>query len=77
MQMERVVAAATAWADSATVAPWLRSGSTLAGSMSWTTREKPRLARFVAIGPPMFPSPMNPTAPAIARSFRNDRMRRA
>ena len=62
MQIIREDAAATCSAESTTFAPWARSGSTLAGSMSWTTSENPRLTRFSAIGRPMFPSPTKPVA---------------
>src|SRR5712691_11566915 len=66
MQMVRSTLAATPSAESPTVAPRVRQMSAFAGSMSCTTSEKPCLTRFSAIGPPMFPSPMNPTVPAIA-----------
>src|SRR5712692_3436009 len=62
----RSVAAATSSGDPATLAPRSRSGSTLSRATSCTTSENPFLARFNAMGPPMLPSPMNPTAPGIA-----------
>src|ERR1700694_5696922 len=62
----RSVAAATSSGEPTTRAPRSRSGSLLSGATSWTTRANPFLARFNAMGPPMLPSPMNPTAPAIA-----------
>src|SRR6267378_4845918 len=65
MQMVRATLAATASAEVARVAPRVFQTSALPGSMSCTTSEKPCLTRFSAIGPPMFPSPMNPTVPAI------------
>src|SRR5215813_8295669 len=69
MQIVRVDARATAAGESATAAPRSRSGETFAASTSWTTSEKPRATRLSAIGRPMLPSPMNPTALAIALSL--------
>ena len=69
MQTVRSTAAATASADSAFAAPRAMSRSIFPASMSCTTSAKPALTRLSAIGPPMFPSPMNPTFPAIPPSL--------
>src|SRR2546426_385425 len=65
-----VVAAPPTMIDSspevARVAPRVFQTSALPRSMSCTTSEKPCLTRFSAIGPPMLPSPMNPTVLDIA-----------
>src|SRR5262245_28494381 len=66
MTMVRSTAAATASAEPATVAPFAFSGSVFDLSTSLTTSEKPALARLSAIGPPMAPSPMNPTLPGMS-----------
>jgi hypothetical protein len=68
MQIVRSALAATSAGEGARVAPRVRHRSAFAGSMSWTTREKPRLTRLSAIGSPMAPRPMNPTVPGIARA---------
>src|SRR5712692_566627 len=62
----RSVAAATSSGEPTTRAPRSRNGSTLSRATSCTTSANPFLARFKAMGPPMLPSPMNPTAPGIA-----------
>src|SRR5207247_10541958 len=41
------------------------------GSASCTTRATPALARFVAMGSPMVPSPMNPTVLSISLLFQS------
>ncbi|TKS62420.1 MAG: hypothetical protein EWM73_02489 [Nitrospira sp.] len=66
MQIVRSTEAATRSAESTIVAPRVRHSSAFAGSMSCATSEKPCLTRFNAMGPPMAPSPMNPTVPGIA-----------
>src|ERR1700731_4363447 len=66
MQIVRSHALATAAGDVTVAAPAATSGSSLLGSMSCTTSEKPAFARLCAIGPPILPSPMNPTLPGIA-----------
>src|SRR5215470_1176229 len=54
--------AATSATDGAAVAPGSRAASAIAFALaSWTTRATPALARLVAIGIPIVPSPMNPT----------------
>src|SRR5690349_10821688 len=63
--MVRSTAAATASALPASSAPWARTAAVLLWSMSCTTSLWPAFARLRAIGPPMAPSPMNPTLPAI------------
>ncbi len=68
MQIVRPAAAAALAGESATVAPRSRRGSTFAASTSWTTREKPPATRLSAIGRPILPSPMNPTAVGISTS---------
>src|SRR5213592_4481697 len=45
---------------SAPLAPRSRCGFTISDRVSCTTRAWPAFMRFWAIGPPMFPSPMNP-----------------
>ena len=65
MTMVRSLAAATWSGEAATRAPRWRKASTFAATTSWTTRENPCLTRLSAIGPPMLPSPMNPTAPCM------------
>ena len=69
MTMVRSTAAATACAETATSAPSAFNGSVFALSMSCTTSAKPAFARLSAIGPPMAPSPMNPTLPAMLFSL--------
>src|SRR5580698_7078027 len=64
--MVRSVLEATSFADDATSALSL---AVLAGSMSCTTSGTSALMRLRAIGPPMAPSPMNPTLPAISSSL--------
>src|SRR5215813_1553956 len=66
MQMVRSTAAATLSADSTMVAPRARHSPVLTGSMSCATSAKPCLTRLAAMGPPMAPSPMNPTVPDMA-----------
>src|SRR4029453_9499090 len=66
--MVRSTAAATASALPASSAPWARTAAVLLWSMSCTTSLWPAFARLRAIGPPMAPSPMNPTLPAMLRS---------
>ena len=51
---------ATSSGVSAHVAPASRCGAVFASSMSLTTSSCPAFCRFVAMGPPMFPRPMNP-----------------
>src|SRR5215470_10113341 len=54
--------AATSATDGAAVAPGSRAASAIAFALaSWTMRATPALARLVAIGIPIVPSPMNPT----------------
>ena len=67
-QIVRSAAAATRSGESATTAPRARSGSTFAGSMSCTISGNPCFTRLSAIGRPMLPSPMKPTARAITSS---------
>src|SRR6188474_2233819 len=64
--MVRSLFDATSFADAATSA---LSFAVLAGSMSCTTSGTSAFARLRAIGPPMAPSPMNPTLPAIRFSL--------
>src|SRR5918999_2018808 len=68
MRMVRSTGAATASALPASSAPWARTAAVLLWSMSWTTSLWPAFARLSAIGPPMAPSPMNPTLPAMLLS---------
>ena len=65
MQIVRWHLAATASGEVSTVAPAATSGSSRAGLMSCTTSSNPALTRLSAIGPPILPSPMNPTMSAI------------
>src|SRR4029077_9326597 len=65
MQMVRSHALATAAGDVTVAAPSATSGGSFFGSISCTTSEKPAFARLSAIGPPILPSPMNPTLPGI------------
>lgn len=80
MTMVRSTAAATACAEAATSQPLAFRGSVFAASMSFTTSAKPAFTRLSAIGPPMAPSPMNPTLPAmfflLERCVRRRRSRR-
>src|SRR4029453_13677518 len=66
--MVRSTAAATASALPASSAPLARTAAVLLWSMSCTTSLWAALARLRAIGPPMAPSPMNPTLPAMLLS---------
>ena len=65
IEIVRSTKAATAAGECSTAAPASTSGSSFAGSMSWTTSENPCFTRLSAIGPPMAPRPMNPTLPAM------------
>src|SRR3954468_14229208 len=65
MQIVRSQAPATAAGEVSIAAPAATSGSSFFASMSCTTSEKPAFARLSAIGPPILPSPMNPTLPGI------------
>src|SRR4051794_5716666 len=58
-----------------TVAPAATSGSSRAGLMSCTTSSNPAFTRLSAIGPPILPSPTNPTRSAISflPIYRDDR----
>src|SRR4029450_3019796 len=67
--MVRSTAAATASALPASSAPLARTAAVLLRSISCTTSLWPAFARLRAIGPPMAPSPMNPTLPAIPASL--------
>ena len=69
IRIVRSTAAATASALPASSAPWARTAAVLLWSMSWTTSLWPAFARLSAIGPPMAPSPMNPTLPAMCFSL--------
>jgi hypothetical protein len=69
MTIVRSTSAATASAVPASSAPLARSGAVLVWSMSCTTSLKPAFTRLSAIGPPMAPSPMNPTLPAMLFSL--------
>src|SRR6266850_3086211 len=51
---------ATAWGLSAHLAPACSWGAAVSRRRSLTMRVWPALMRLRAIGPPMFPSPMNP-----------------
>src|SRR5205814_9544647 len=66
MQIVRSQAPATAAGDVSIAAPAATSGSSFFGSISCTTSSKPPFARLSAIGPPILPSPINPTLPGIA-----------
>ena len=57
----RVARRATSAGDAARAAPAATSSSTGPWLRLWTTRLNPFLMRFLAIGRPMTPSPMNPT----------------
>src|SRR5215217_480706 len=65
MQIVRWHRAATASGEASTLAPAATSGSSRAGLMSCTTSSNPALTRLSDIGPPILPSPINPTLPAI------------
>src|SRR4029453_7034353 len=52
----------------ASSAPLARTAAVLLWSMSCTTSLWPAFARLSAIGPPMAPSPINPTLPAMLLS---------
>src|SRR4051795_3119392 len=65
MQIVRWHRAATASGEASTLAPAATSGSSWAGLMSCTTSSNPAFTRLSAIGPPILPSPINPTLPAI------------
>jgi hypothetical protein len=66
MQIVRWHLAATASGEVSTVAPAATSGSSRAELISCTTSSNPAFTRLSAIGPPILPSPTNPTLPAIA-----------
>ena len=66
MQIVRWHLAATASGEVSTVAPAATSGSSRAELISCTTSSNPAFTRLRAIGPPILPSPTNPTLPAIA-----------
>src|ERR1051325_6129444 len=68
MQIVRSVAPATAAGEVSTAAPSATSRSSFFVSMSCTTSEKPAFSRLRAIGPPILPSPMNPTFPVMPSS---------
>jgi hypothetical protein len=44
----------------AAVIPFLTAASTLAGTTSWPKTVNPALARFLDMGRPMMPRPINP-----------------
>src|SRR5215210_1568466 len=65
MQIVRRHSAADAAGVSTTRAPAAASGATRSALMSWTITSNPALRRFNAIGPPMAPTPTNPTFPVM------------
>src|SRR3954454_22057966 len=75
MQIVRWHLAATASGEASTLAPAATSGSSRAGLMSCTTSSNPAFTRLSAIGPPILPSPINPTLPTIGflPVYRDDR----
>src|SRR3954468_11208795 len=68
MQIVRRHSAAAADGVFTTRAPAAASGATRSGLMSWTITSNPALTRFNAIGPPMAPTPTNPTFPVMTIS---------
>ena len=55
---------ATSLGVAAVAAPSVFRSTTASGNTSWTKISCPASNRFLAIGPPMFPRPMNPIGPS-------------
>jgi hypothetical protein len=67
--MMRVARRATSADDVARTAPAATNSSTGPWLRLWATTEKPAFSRFLAMGRPMTPSPMNPMVCVIGRKY--------